>query len=159
MKERNQNSHQVRASKVFYTTIDMKLNSELDCDTDGDATFKEPSQEQEWIDIEVDTEPRKAFLFGEMMGFREAVRQINGLHEYAIGHLAEYMNEQNGCAEELATFQNVVLYLDRIFDKTFTENPVPKGSSFTLQSQQWLEQIDNAMKDVDAGDWPWVDKD
>lgn len=159
MKERNQDSYQPRASKVFYTMIDMKPNTELDCDTDGDATFKELPREQEQIDINVDTDLRRALLYGEMLGFKEAMRQIDSLHEYAIGHLAEYMNDKDGCPEELATFRNVVLYLARIFDKTMNAGVMPEGSSFNVQSQEWLEQIYNAMKKAEAGDWPWVDKD
>lgn len=159
-KHEHKTMHSKEDSRVLYDVSYVKLNSELDCDTDGDATFKEfkKAPKVEYEEIVVDTVPRKAFVFGMVAGYTAATKQLDDLCVYADMAKEDYL-AHDGNEEELSTLKACVAYLRRIGEKAFDPAHASDDEHYVIQSQELLGAIDEALKHVDKCDWPWVDKD
>ena len=101
--------------------------------------------------IEINTDERKAFMFGYFIGWVEVMAQIQ--------HLADIMKENGYTGHEQGTldigdhFEVLNKYLNDIYQALV--NPMEADEDAFEMSQTSLQMIELILKDVDEGNYPF----
>lgn len=101
--------------------------------------------------IEINTDERKAFMFGYFVGWIEVMAQIQNLADVMKEH--GYVIPETDTLDMWDHFEILNKYLDGIYEEI--ANPFETDEGFSEMSQAALLIIEQFLEDVDKGNYPF----
>lgn len=151
-KEIDELTDQLNESKCEYCSALLKADEEVTKESiNEDRQAKEP----QLVPIKIDTDERKAFIYGYMFGWLEVMAQIDLLADTRKKYAEERSEEhvKKAKLDEWDYFEVLNNYLGDIYT-AITEPEKADRASIEL-AQTSLRLVERALSDVDNQDYPF----